>query len=88
VSATCAARSASRVRATCAGHSSKPRRTPAPTHPAYRDRYQHTKARIGKQRGAKVAQIDLARRLTEAIWHMLTREQPFAPKSATDPLAA
>jgi transposase len=62
--------------------------THACTHPAYRDRYQHTKARIGKQRGAKVAQIDLARRLSEAIWHMLTREQPFAPKGATDPLAA
>jgi hypothetical protein len=28
------------------------------------------------------------RRLAEAIWHMLTRNQPFAPKSATDPLAA
>jgi hypothetical protein len=41
-----------------------------------------------KQRGAKVAQIDLARRLAEAIWHMLTRNQPFAPKGATDPLAA
>jgi transposase len=45
----------------------------------YRDRYQNTKARLGKQRGAKVAQIDL-----EAIWHMLSRSEPFAPKSATD----
>src|ERR671923_92577 len=54
----------------------------------YRDRYQQTKTRIGKQRGAKVAQIDLARRLAEAISHMLTREQPFAPAGATDPLAA
>src|SRR5262245_12673558 len=62
--------------------------THACTHPAYRDRYQQTKARIGKQRGAKVAQIDLARRLSEAIWHMLTRNQPFAPKGATDPLTA
>jgi len=62
--------------------------THACTHPAYRERYQRTKARIGKQRGAKVAQVDLARRLAEAIWHMLTREQPFAPKGATDPLAA
>jgi transposase len=62
--------------------------THACTHPFYRDRYQQTKARIGKQRGAKVAQVDLARRLAEAIWQMLTREQPFAPKSATDPLAA
>ena len=78
---------ASRGRATCAGRSSKQPPTPAP-HPVYRDRYQQTKARIGKQRGAKVAQIDLARRLAEAIWHMLSREQPFAPKGATDPLAA
>src|SRR4029450_10001657 len=62
--------------------------THACTHPIYRERYQQTKARIGKQRGAKVAQIDLARRLAEAIWHMLTRKQPFAPKGATDPLAA
>ena len=62
--------------------------THACTATVYRDRYQQTKARIGKQRGAKVAQVDLARRLAEAIWHMLTREQPFAPKGATDPLAA
>jgi transposase len=62
--------------------------THACTHPVYRDRYQQTKARIGKQRGAKVAQVDLARKLAEAIWHMLTRNQPFAPKGATDPLAA
>ena len=62
--------------------------THACTHHAYRHRYQQTKTRIGKQRGAKVAQIDLARRLSEAIWHMLSRDQPFAPKGATDPLAA
>src|SRR2546422_597192 len=62
--------------------------THACTHPIYRDRYQQTKARIGKQRGAKVAQIDLARRLAEAIWQMLSRGEPFAPKGATDPLAA
>jgi transposase len=60
----------------------------ASTHPAYRDRYQRTKTRFGKQRGARVAQVDLARRLAEAIWHMLTRNQPFAPAGATDPLAA
>jgi len=57
-------------------------------HPHYRDRYQRTKTRLGKQRGAKVAQVDLARRLADAIWHMLTRDQPFAPAGATDPLAA
>ena len=48
-------------------------------HDAYRERYQHNKRRLGKQRGAKVAQIDIARRLTEAVWHMLTRNQPFNP---------
>jgi len=62
--------------------------TNAAKHPLYRDRYQHTKARVGRQRGAKVAQIQLARTLTEAIWHMLTRNQPFAPASAASPLAA
>jgi transposase len=62
--------------------------THACKHPLYRDRYQRTKARLGKQRGAKVAQVDLARRLAEAIWHMLTRSQPFAPAGATDLLAA
>jgi transposase len=60
----------------------------ASSHPAYRDRYQRTKQRLGKQRGAKVAQVDLARTLAEAIWHMLTRNQPFAPAGATAPLAA
>ncbi len=55
---------------------------------AYRDRYQRNKHRLGKQRGAKVAQVDIARRLSEAIWQMLTRNQPFAPASATRALAA
>jgi transposase len=62
--------------------------THACTHPIYRERYQQLMARMGKQRGAKVAQVDLARRLAEAIWHMLTRDQPFAPAGATDPVAA
>jgi transposase len=51
-------------------------------HPLYRERYQRTKQRLGRQRGPKVAQIDLSRKLTEAIWHMLTRNQPFAPAGA------
>jgi hypothetical protein len=88
VSATSAAHSASKARATCAGHSSRQPPTHACTHPVYHQRYTQTKTRIGKQRGAKVAQVDLARRLSEAIWHMLTRNQPFAPAGATDPLAA
>ena len=42
-------------------------------HPAYSARYQRTKRKLGKQRGAKVAPVDIARRLAHAIWHMLTR---------------
>jgi len=57
-------------------------------HPAYAERYQATKRRLGPQRGAKVAQIEVARRLTEAVWHMLSRNQPFAPAGATLRLAA
>ena len=51
-------------------------------HPVYAERYQRNKKRLGKQRGAKVAQVDVARKLTEAIWHMLTRNEPFAPTTA------
>jgi transposase len=57
-------------------------------HPAYAERYQRNKRRLGKQRGAKVAQLDIARRLAHAIWHMLTRNQPFAPRGAALRLAA
>jgi transposase len=57
-------------------------------HPAYHDRYERTKRRLGKQRGPKVAQVDLARRLAEAIWHMLTRDRPFAPAGAPAPMTA
>jgi transposase len=57
-------------------------------HPAYSERYQRTKRRLGKQRGAKVAQVDIARRLAHAIWHMLSRNQEFAPRGAAFRLAA
>ena len=57
-------------------------------HPLCKERYQTTERRLGRQRGAKVAQIDLARKLTEAIWYMLTRNQPFAPAGAPFRLAA
>jgi transposase len=57
-------------------------------HPAYAQRYQRNKRRLGKQRGAKVAQVDIARRLAHAIWHMLSRNQQFAPRGATFRLAA
>jgi transposase len=57
-------------------------------HPAYAERYQRNKRRLGKQRGAKVAQVDIARRLAHAIWHMLSRNQKFAPRGAAFRLAA
>ena len=57
-------------------------------HPVYSARYQRTKRRLGKQRGAKVAQVDIARRLAHAIWHMLIRNEEFAPRGAAVRLAA
>jgi transposase len=57
--------------------------THAARHPAYRDHYQRTAQRLGRQRGKKVARVEIARKLSEAIWHMLTRNQPFAPAGPT-----
>jgi hypothetical protein len=86
-SPTAAARWPSTAPSTCAGALMEAA-TNASKHRLYRDRYQQTKQRVGRQRGAKVAQIELARTLTEAIWHMLTRNQTFAPAGAPLPLAA
>jgi hypothetical protein len=46
----------------------------ASSHPIYKDHYDRTKARLGRQRGAKVARIE-----AEAIWHMLQTDSMFAP---------
>jgi transposase len=56
--------------------------TKAAHHPIYVDRYERTKTRLGRQRGKKVARVDVARRLAEAIWHMLMKNQTFAPAGA------
>ena len=53
--------------------------THAARDPRYRERYERTKQRLGRQRGAKVARVDLARQLAEAIWHVLTKNEPFHP---------
>jgi transposase len=62
--------------------------THACRHPHYRDRYQRTKTRLGKQRGAKVARVELARDLATAIWWMLTKGESFAPAGPTTTKAA
>jgi transposase len=56
--------------------------------PHYRPLYERTKSRLGRNRGSKIARITVARKLTEAIWQMLTRKQPFAPAGAPKSLAA
>ncbi|HEY3359401.1 MAG TPA: IS110 family transposase [Polyangia bacterium] len=60
----------------------------AARHPAYAAHYQATKQRLGRQRGAKVARVEVARKLAEAIWYMLTRQQTFAPQGPTAALVA
>ncbi len=58
----------------------------ASTH--YRELSQRKRAQYPGPRGSKVAAVCVARKLAEAIWHMLTRNQPFAPAGATRPLTA
>ena len=62
--------------------------TIASRHPLYAELYQRTKKRAGKQRGSRVAQVEVARKLAEASWYMLTRNQPFAPAGAAACLAS
>ena len=63
--------------------------THAARHPVYQERYERTKKRLGKQRGSKVARVEIARDLSTAIWHMLTKNEPFAPgRSPATPLVA
>jgi transposase len=64
----------------------------AATHAArdarYKERYERNKRRLGRQRGAKVARVDIARKLAEAIWHVLTKNGPFAPAGPAMQLVA
>jgi transposase len=57
-------------------------------HPCYRPVHERFLARHGRKRGTKLAAIEIGRRLAEAIWHMLTTNEPFAPAGATASLAA
>jgi transposase len=56
--------------------------------PRYRPVVERMRARHGRKRGSKIAAIEIGRRLTHAIWHMLTNDQPFAPAGAPTPVAA
>ena len=47
--------------------------------PLYKPAYDRTKARLGRDRGGKVARVELGRKLAEAMWHMLTKGERFAP---------
>jgi transposase len=60
----------------------------ASRHPLYLPVLERNRARHGRKRDTKIAALTIARKLTEAIWPMLTRNQPFAPAGAARPLAA
>jgi transposase len=60
----------------------------AARHPSYSPVRERMRARHGCKRGTKIAAIEIGRRLSEAIWHMLTTNQPFAPAGAPASLAA
>jgi transposase len=60
----------------------------AARHPRYRPVRERMQARHGRKRGTKLAAIEIGRQLAGAIWHMLTRNQPFAPAGAPASLAA
>jgi transposase len=56
--------------------------------PRYRPIVERMRTRHGRVRGSKIAAIEIGRRLTEAIWHMLSDDRPFAPAGASTPVAA
>ena len=87
VSATIEAASPKPVRSSCGGRSSKPLPTPPGTLPTPLDTSEQPPGSVGAA-AKKVARVDLARHLTEAVWHMLTKRQPFAPTVVGSPPAA
>jgi len=48
----------------------------------YRPISERMRDRHGRRRGSALAAVEIARRPTESIWWMLTRNQPFAPAGA------
>lgn len=62
--------------------------TNAARHPLYKEHYQRTARRLGRQRGKKVARVELARSLAEAIFYMLKKNEPFTPYQKSENAAA
>lgn len=56
--------------------------------PCYQPVLARQLARHGRKRGRKIAAIEVGRKLAEAIWYMLSRNQPFAPAGAVQTLTA
>lgn len=56
--------------------------------PVFAAHHETVKQRLGRQHGAKVARIEIARKLAEAIWYTLSRSQPYAPAGPALPLVA
>ncbi len=57
-------------------------------YPCYQPTLARQTARHGRKRGRKIAAIEVGRKLAEAIWYMLSRNQPFAPAGAKQVLTA
>lgn len=62
--------------------------TNASRHERFHAKYERTKRRLGKQRGSKIARVELARELTSVIWYMLTRQEPFRTAGPANVLVA
>jgi len=60
----------------------------AARHDHSEERYERTRHRLGRQRGAKVARVDRARQLAVAIGHVLMKNGPFAPAGPAISLVA
>jgi hypothetical protein len=48
----------------------------------YKPILERMRERHGRRRGSALAAVEIARRLSEAIWWMLSRNRPFAPAGA------
>jgi hypothetical protein len=60
--------------------------TDASRHSVYKDRCDRTEARLDRQRGTKVARVEVARKLAEATWNMLQTVSRFAPVKSRVPI--